>query len=1324
MHITVVCPQCRSRYQVDDALRGKKMRCPNGKCRATFDVVEEGKPPPAPPPAPKPAPKPAAPPPSPRGQTGSVGEVVPILPVEPAAPPPRPQGNHVSNYVPVEQAEVASSAPNAPTGASFGDWRNLSPSRGGTATPPPPPASRPATVPPTRKDPPPKASAPPAKPASQPPKPQAQPATPPPKPQAQPAVDGVPGTPAVADWHAAPPPVIQPGDSRPAPVEMPPGAWQNVEHLAPTGQHGPSEEEEAHRLAKKRRARRLMIGMIAGMLLVMGIGAVVFYIVVWQNEGHQFDRAMNQYNEGHFVDAGKAFRKLADKFSSSSRADEYRLWAALSELRGSASGDIDDALEQLDKFLTEALKTERGQELMNERAEDIGKALAKATAEFIDAHKSDNDSELEKSLTGINQGVDRVRGVVPKAITADEADGIKKEVRNIQENIDLEKRRQKALVKLREIAKNPSIEAIKAAKAFIRETVLSKAVPTFENDADAAGILASMHEAHIKTILFELPKEGDPGVGRRSREDIEPSILIDPLLAGRPRPAGQPRPVDDEGSVVLALARGVLYALYPSDGQIKWAMRVGIDTAHLPIRLPAEPAVPNERLLVLSADARTLTALDMDGRRLWEYHLGSPCLGRPLVVNRRAYLPTLDEQGGGEVHEIELFSGRPMGKWKIGQGLSVGGVHQRGTNLVYFPAVDSCVYVLDVVSKACAMVLYTNHPAGSLRGEPLILGDDATGVGGAGPAYLALPQADGLDETVLKLYELPVRDRHAPAVSMTPPPRIQGWTWFTPYADSEKVVCISDAARLGLFGIKQARNDDPPLFPLVRNEDSAYAGLDLSDQLGKGVDQRRGRSLVAGVQGDDLWVLTRGRLQRFELRLNRKTGPQVVHRWKNPLDLGSPLHAEQSRETQAGTTLYLVTQPLGRPVVLATAVDPEADENAAAGDPRLRWQRQLGMVCHGTPIVLGGEVVAMDRAGGLFRFDRKQVLATLQKDPATRWLEGAENMAAGMDGAEAEPPQLLQVNARTVLAIASPGGTRLVIRQYTAGAARADAEVEIDLQGAKLAGNVIAHSDFLVVPLNNGSLVRYSLPLAARPMADPGPSWRTDRDAGPSARCHIVPLGPDEFLTTGGGRGLTRWNWPAGKPFAAVLPPQRVKPPTGEANQRIVSPPLVGTIPGPNQAMQVMVADAAGTLSLLVGDGLVTQRTWDLGGRITAGPFLRAGFVGCVVEEKQLVWIDPSRDGILWAYRTDGAAIVGEPQLVDDMVVVADKGGQFFGIHPWSGIAWGQGYRLRAVVAPATAPVAFSPGRAFAPLTDGTMMLLATDRLRDPWWERLMRLAE
>ena len=101
------------------------------------------------------------------------------------------------------------------------------------------------------------------------------------------------------------------------------------------------------------------------------------------------------------------------------------------------------------------------------------------------------------------------------------------------------------------------------------------------------------------------------------------------------------------------------------------------------------------------------------------------------------------------------------------------------------------------------------------------------------------------------------------------------------------------------------------------------------------------------------------------------------------------------------------------------------------------------------------------------------------------------------------------------------------------------------------------------------------------------------------------------------------------------------------------------------------------------------------------------------LDHKRLAWIDPAEEQF-WEYKTSGGAIVGQPAEAGGVLVVSDDGGRFVGLDPATGRRLGAGYTLRAAVAPAGTPVAFGPGRAFAPLTDGTVLLLPLDQLGEP----------
>jgi hypothetical protein len=624
----------------------------------------------------------------------------------------------------------------------------------------------------------------------------------------------------------------------------------------------------------------------------------------------------------------------------------------------------------------------------------------------------------------------------------------------------------------------------------------------------------------------------------------------------------------------------------------------------------------------------------------------------------------------------------------------------------------------------CERVLYTGHPAGSLRSAPVVIPPGRLPGGDVGPGYLILNQADGLDATRLRVYELPLSDPHQQPKELDPDARLEGWTWFRPYYDEEKIAAVSDRGRLGLFGIVQANNKDQALFPML-----SPGGLDLSPFLalsGGGASRRavRARAQVVHAQGDDFWVLANGRLQRINLAWSGRSGPQAVAGWDRALPVGSPLHESQVAEDprRGRATLFVVTQPLDRQTCVATAVDDE--------DGTVRWQRQLGLVCLGEPLARtppggGGPVLlALDQSGTLFALDPE----SLRAGARTTWPTGGQSIAGALADNPRVPPVLLPApDGQTAYEVACPGdGASLLVRQvdFEPGSRRFRVKAERSLPlTAPLAGTPAVVGPWLVLPTAAGTLARVPLPLPEGAELTEGPDWR-EHLTSPDTTGHVVALSPEVFLTTDGARGLTCWQWsektwtslPPGRPLPGFRLPERI------TTVPLVLPPLMGSLAG------VCVADAGDNLTFLDVDkagGIRRVRHWELRGPVTAGPFLRhlpggAIRVGCVVGGNRLVWVDPAVAG----YReyTAPTPIVGRPGVCDGLVVVAEQGarvgaeqgGRVVGLNTSTLTPVGPGYNAPGGAIPAASAVAFGAQRVLLPLCDGTAMLVTFDRLLHP----------
>src|SRR5262249_42764528 len=149
--------------------------------------------------------------------------------------------------------------------------------------------------------------------------------------------------------------------------------------------------------------------------------------------------------------------------------------------------------------------------------------------------------------------------------------------------------------------------------------------------------------------------------------------------------------------------------------------------------------------------------------------------------------------------------------------------------------------------RTCEAILYSRHPAGSLRGEAILVGPEEDV-----PGYLILPQAEGLKEVELRVFKLPIENKLEGEPNLTaqlpvnPPARLAGWTWFRPQYDAEKLAMLSDEGMLGLFGIRQTRNKDQALFPLLSGGGLKVAPLlGLKDESGH---VERGRAEVVQMQ--------------------------------------------------------------------------------------------------------------------------------------------------------------------------------------------------------------------------------------------------------------------------------------------------------------------------------------------------------------------------------------------------------------------------------------------------------------------------------------------
>jgi outer membrane protein assembly factor BamB len=1072
-----------------------------------------------------------------------------------------------------------------------------------------------------------------------------------------------------------------------APVELPPGTWEPPPVRHPGAAAGP--EDADHLAAPKRRARRAR-WTVAGLAVLVGafagIGLWVVNNVTGQSEDKRSAQAQEAYDKKDFVESERLFGELEKDFPGSAMQAHYQFFKELSGARKpiyqlpESPRATRQAYQRLLRFVDAHSKSE----LL--KKDDIADSFYKLVEQMTDWAEREADASM---LALARETLARARG------DGDGSDRYRVAKGHIEQAVEVIRRgaiQQRLIEGMDVLTRRPSGDMIRRAGELIRQAEQQRG--GIRDDPQVIDGLNRLAEAHRREVKYKAVRK--PPRSERPAEDSEPSLLIAPRTGAGFQPWPGERPV-------LALARGVLYALRPHNGKILWATRVGIDTTVLPARIPAHKTVP-ELILALSSDTRTLSALDaLDGRTVWQHTLSAACLARPTILGTRLYVPCYN----GRVEEIEAAGGKLTGYFDLGQPLTLAGVYDEDTGLLYVAADSSCVFALDLARHRCAGVLYSGHSSGALRCPPMILRwpdvpADAPRSPSAPRSCLVLSEADGLDATELRAFPLPLPRPNAAPVrlgktlpgKLDGPPllfpnqaplplrlRARGWTWFPPRQDEEKLAVASDAGILAIFGIKQRNNDDQPLFPL---SDAGFV-------LGKPGNAPRERAELVHLDESNFWVLAGGGLHRAEISLG-PAGWRVHELWGNPIPLGSPLHASQV-DAERGL-LFLVTQPDGGQTCLASAVRAEA----AGSDPdKVRWQTQLGLVSRGGLEVLQGSVLALDHRGGFFRFNPTRY----RPDARAAWLIHEERAESPL-GAGARPLRLLPVagGACAVIAMGRKEDANLIIRLFNAATGKiADHRCLLTSPVAGLPG---AWPDHLVFPMNSGILARKQL---AEAPAVEGPNWR-DQRADENSVGYVLPLEASDFLVTDGSRGLAQYSWPMNDRNWQLKGQVKLA-------ARIVTAPVV--IPDGKNEVLIFAADVENYVTVLrkamgSGDFETVQRI-PAGGKITAGPFRLGQRVACVVEQRRLVLFDAAQNKPVWSFPA-GAPILGSPAEVAGLLVVADLEGRFVGLDPATGKPRGKGYRLNANVAPAAAPVPFGPDRVFAPLTDGTVLLLALDRLK------------
>lgn len=1058
--------------------------------------------------------------------------------------------------------------------------------------------------------------------------------------------------------------IVEASDEEP---DEPPPIAPDHERAGPTARRS-----GAHAGRPRAAQRRRLVGVIAlSAVFVLVSLAAVIWIKRPANPATEWAKIMEAYTSRGWKEAERGLTSFAERFPEDSRAADVPFLLEMCEVgRGiySRSGDPVQAWQQLQRLF----QSYRDKDQYATYNRDLFDDLQELVDQFITiAESSEAPTEpLERAREALDLQETVARSLSSEN-TADALAAATQRIQRAELAVQALLRKRQVLADLSAVA-GPEMNADARDEVYARVQGKLDDEPKLAGDSEIKAALVTAYRSESERVRYE-PTEANA-------VDSGPAEMAEELFVVWGTPL-EPSPSVKLSNVVYGVARGVVYA-FQTTGEFLWARRLGIDATRLPLRLPGGSSVPDLLLVVSAANNELLALSPRTGEPVWRYRVeDGQSLAANITVARwrpdansaeivRGLLPTAN----GEIHVLELSSGRRLGIFHTGLPLTVGGTFDPALQLAFFAADGQRILAIDpsVVDQAdssrapAPSILLTRHPSGSMRGPPVVVGE-----------YLLFTESSDLESSRVVAYKL------KPGVGFVDPAarplkefELSGWLWFTPKVSPDRLLTISDTGHLGLFGVN-LDNDQEALYPLLQDNSGGLPRVPVTTACS---------ALLIHADENYVWFSAGGVVRQFAM--------DIVHQ------RAVPLWPESDSATQVtGIPQHEAQWDAPSERLFLTLRSPSADEMhlvAVEGQQgAVAWTRHLGFSAVGEPLLSNGkQVVFLDQSGGTLSIELQSGLPSENPDASPR-------LALHM----VEPPPqdaqeanliLHDVEGRVFYCGIHDGGNELSVRQITLGEQMERGRRRLSLPAPPLAGRPAILGGQLVVPGSDGRLHRIPL----EDTATPGPNEQPFEWAAGSAVSHgqrralVFPLEEQSILVIDDRRirrlefrtddGISQWKQQGETTFA---------------DASVVGEPV-------RLEKQLFLTDQQSTLYRFPSPpGEIPPDRWQLPGRITAGPFLRDGKVMVIEDERRIVCFDPHAapgSEPLWTTTDFPGRVCGVPTLAANSLVVTDDRGGVSGVRLKDGEVVGR-YELPSDAVPSGAALPFGSRRVLVPLADGTL---------------------
>jgi outer membrane protein assembly factor BamB len=666
-----------------------------------------------------------------------------------------------------------------------------------------------------------------------------------------------------------------------------------------------------------------------GAIVLLAIGAFALYRFIFAtNASEVFKEAQEAYRAQSYTQAISIYEEFLQAFPEDPNAGPAWILIRTATLRqATESKNWDRALDTAQQVLGEV---------------DEGLASdpppAPGLAEAFNEH---GRPELASLLPEI------AAGFATQARTAKTEDA-KRLVQQAEEAMKLVNNASYIPTSLRESVEG-RIDAIQeditiAKRNINRDAALDKAVADIDqalgrDDTPAAFELR-------KALLKAYPDlEPHPRVIESVRKTTEKERELVALLEEPRQPLTQEDPAEGAVPVVTAavngesapgvagaaatfLARGAVYGLDATTGQVLWRRPVGAAATAPPLRL--SQAAESDVVILDSERHEAVRLASKTGELRWRLPLGADSAA-PTLSEERVFLAT----ESGLLYEVQAETGASTRQVKFPQPLRSPPAVDAARGLLFQAGDHSNLYVLSSVTLDCKAVYYLNHGQGTVVTPPVVSRGQLFVAENAGADYClihVLPATDDVEK--LKPSQAPFR--------------LRGNVIAPPYVYERRVVVVTDLGGISLFEIDTANKKQPvsivaQSLPTLRE---AAIGYSLADE-------------------GQLWVAD-SRLVRYEVQAARGELVRQAIRDEGGVYV-APL-------TLMGNVLFHARRRAQTDGVVITAAD--------ATSLRPFWVTDLGAPMVGLFAEPGGSrVAAVSAHGGVYHVTQESAQSKIAAQP-------------------------------------------------------------------------------------------------------------------------------------------------------------------------------------------------------------------------------------------------------------------------------------------------------------------------------------------------------